>query len=391
MASLDDEFARLFEAYMADGGARIIMGSSPPIARVAPNAAAVGRAEWILPYDDVRAIIAQAGSVVLSDCTCRLERAKVGEPCRFPLHVCLDLHAEERPDRAGAISKEEALAVLAESEKAGLVHCVSNVAGGWDWVCNCCGCCCEFLRGINDWQVDRAVVRNYRAVVDAGACTGCGVCEERCQVAAIAVAGEATPRPPRARRRRRRRDALHRVRPVRQRVPGGSGRARAPARGRRHASSGRLGRLGGRTPRRRAPLRRAGRLSRPRRRAGRLSRPRCRPGRLSRPRRRRWRRPLRETDETEEAGRPASQAAPPSCSFTQTVRGPLRPRGPQAARFRSCLSPVTEPTPPAGPCSPGLRCSCATRDRASRTPRCRAGCRRRWPARRRPTGARARR
>jgi Na+-translocating ferredoxin:NAD+ oxidoreductase subunit B len=196
MAALDDEFAGLFEAYMADGGARIIMGSSPPIARVAPNAAAVGRAEWILPYDDVRAIIAQAGSVVLSDCTCRLERAKVGEPCRFPLHVCLDLHAEERPDRAGAISKEEALAVLDESEKAGLVHCVSNVAGGWDWVCNCCGCCCEFLRGMNDWQVDRAVVRNYRAVVDAGACTGCGVCEQRCQVAAIAVAGEsaATPR-----------------------------------------------------------------------------------------------------------------------------------------------------------------------------------------------------
>jgi Na+-translocating ferredoxin:NAD+ oxidoreductase subunit B len=195
MASLDDEFARLFEAYMADGGARIIMGSSPPIARVAPNAAAVGRAEWILPYDDVRAIIAQAGSVVLSDCTCRLERDKVGETCRFPLHVCLDLHAEERPGRAGAISKEEALAVLDESEKVGLVHCVSNVAGGWDWVCNCCGCCCEFLRGLNDWQVDRAVVRNYCAAVTAGACTGCGVCEERCQVGAIGVAGETTATP----------------------------------------------------------------------------------------------------------------------------------------------------------------------------------------------------
>jgi electron transport complex protein RnfB len=190
LASLDEEFARLFEAYMADGGARVIMGSSPPIARVVPNSAAVGRAEWILPYDDVRAIIAQAGSVVLSDCTCRLERAKVGEPCRFSLHVCLDLHAEERPDCAGTISKQEALAVLAESEMAGLVHCVSNVAGGWDWVCNCCGCCCEFLRGINDWQVDRAVVRNYRAVVDTGACTGCGVCEERCQVAAITVTAE---------------------------------------------------------------------------------------------------------------------------------------------------------------------------------------------------------
>jgi len=191
LTSLDDESARLFEAYMADGGARIIMGSSPPLARVAPNASAARRSEWILPYDDVCAIIEQAGSIVLSDCICRLERAKVDERCRFPIHVCLDLHAEARPGREGVISKEDALAVLAESEKAGLVHCVSNVAGGWEWVCNCCGCCCEFLRGLNDWQVDRAVVRNYRAVVDTDACTGCGVCADRCQVAALDVTGAA--------------------------------------------------------------------------------------------------------------------------------------------------------------------------------------------------------
>jgi len=31
------------------------------------------------------------------------------------------------------------------------------------------------------------VVRNYGAVVSAEACTGCGACEERCQVGAIAV------------------------------------------------------------------------------------------------------------------------------------------------------------------------------------------------------------
>jgi electron transport complex protein RnfB len=190
-AAFDEETARLFAKYMADGGALGIMGAAPAIARVAPNAAAADRSEWILPFDDVRAIIDQAGTVVLSDCFCRLERAKEGEPCRFPLHVCLNLHATAPPDGVGVISTEEALAVLAEAEEAGLVHCVSNVAGGWEWVCNCCGCCCEFLRSITEWNVDRAVVRNYRAVVDADACSSCGICEERCQVAAIDVDGAA--------------------------------------------------------------------------------------------------------------------------------------------------------------------------------------------------------
>jgi Pyruvate/2-oxoacid:ferredoxin oxidoreductase delta subunit len=189
-AAFDEETAELFRRYMADGGALGIMGADPAIARVTPNAAAADRTEWILPFDDVRAIIAQAGTIVLSDCFCRLERAREGEPCRFPLHVCLNLHATAPVDGEGVISREEALAVLAEAEEAGLVHCVSNVAGGWEWVCNCCGCCCEFLRGITEWDVDRAVVRNYRAVVDAEACSSCGICAERCQVSAIAIADE---------------------------------------------------------------------------------------------------------------------------------------------------------------------------------------------------------
>jgi H+/Na+-translocating ferredoxin:NAD+ oxidoreductase subunit B len=188
VADMDEEFAFLFEAYMADGGARAIMGPDPAIARVLPTTAA--RSEWILPYDDVRTIIEATGSIVLNDCVCRLERDKVGAPCRFPRHVCLDLAAGPRPDDPGLISKEEALAVIDEAEERGLVHTVSNVAGGWDWICNCCSCCCEFLRALTEWQVDTAVVRNYRAVVDDDACTGCGICEERCQVKAIAVADD---------------------------------------------------------------------------------------------------------------------------------------------------------------------------------------------------------
>lgn len=186
---LDGELATLFEAYMDDGGARVIMGARPAYARVLPSAKAI-RAEWVLPYDDVRAVIEQTRSIVLNDCFCRAERALAGSPCRFPTHVCLDLRSEPPPPGSTVISADEALGILHEAETAGLVHTVSNVLGSWKWLCNCCSCCCEFLRGYTHWQTETAVVRNYRVRVDEAPCTGCGVCEHRCQVAAIAVSAE---------------------------------------------------------------------------------------------------------------------------------------------------------------------------------------------------------
>jgi Na+-translocating ferredoxin:NAD+ oxidoreductase subunit B len=182
------ELARLFEAYMNDGGARLLMGS-PAYARVLPGEGSV-RSEWVLPYDDVRAVLEQTPYIVLSDCFCRTERALVGAPCRFPLHVCLNLHAVEPSAEEGeVVSTEQALAILDQSEEAGLVHTVTNVQGGWDWLCNCCSCCCEWLRGYTEWQIETAVVRTYRVSFDEAACSSCGVCEKRCQVGAISVAG----------------------------------------------------------------------------------------------------------------------------------------------------------------------------------------------------------
>ncbi len=78
--------------------------------------------------------------------------------------------------------------MLDEAERVGLVHTVSNVAWGIGYVCNCCGCCCGLLRGINEWGIEHAVAQaNYFAEIDPLACTACGTCEERCQVDAIAV------------------------------------------------------------------------------------------------------------------------------------------------------------------------------------------------------------
>ena len=143
--------------------------------------------EWVLPYDDVRAILGKASSFRVETCVCRQQQDELdARRCDFPLESCLWFSSAESGAEAGGISHEEALAVLDEAERVGLVHTVSNVASGIGYVCNCCGCCCGILRGITDWGIsDSVAYANYYAVIEPEFCASCGTCIERCQVGAI--------------------------------------------------------------------------------------------------------------------------------------------------------------------------------------------------------------
>jgi ferredoxin len=191
VSRMDPELARLVDAYMDDGGAVGIMGADPAIHRVVPAQAAT-KPEWILPYDDVRVLLESAKSFRVQDCVCRVQMDKIGRECDFPLKTCVVYFTVERPPSPEAISKEEALEILDEAERMGLVHTVSNVQTGSllpegiGYVCNCCGCCCLVMRGITKWGIANSVAHAaYYAEIDAEACTGCGICIDRCQVGAI--------------------------------------------------------------------------------------------------------------------------------------------------------------------------------------------------------------
>lgn len=185
---LDHDVVHLFEAYMLDGGAKGLMGVEPSFHRVMPGHGAV-KTERILPYEDVRAIILAANTFHVGDCICRKERDVAGNrACSFPVHDCLSFSPVARKPVPGDITRDEALALLDEAERIGLVHTVANVKGGVSYVCNCCGCCCGILRAVTEFGLERSVAASsYRAVVDPDACTGCETCAERCQVKAIAV------------------------------------------------------------------------------------------------------------------------------------------------------------------------------------------------------------
>ncbi len=183
---MDHELAHLVEDYLAGGGANGIMKPQPALHRVVPASHSI-KSEWILPYDDVRAIIMQSKSFNVRDCICRVQQDQLGDrKCDFPLDMCLNFSNMERPLGPGDITREQALAILDKSEEVGLVHSVNNVIEGVGYVCNCCGCCCGILRGITEWGIkDSMAYANYYAVIDPMICSNCGTCRERCQVSAI--------------------------------------------------------------------------------------------------------------------------------------------------------------------------------------------------------------
>jgi electron transport complex protein RnfB len=184
-SNIDHELAHLVEEYLSSGGAAGIMKPQPAIHRVVPAFNAT-KSEWILPYDDVKALLTGSKSFTLRDCICRVQQKHMGNECSFPFRSCLSFSASESSSVQDSISKEEALAFLDEAEELGLVHTVSNVMKGVGYVCNCCGCCCGLLRGITEWGIENSVASaNYYAEIIAQECVGCGTCVERCQVHAI--------------------------------------------------------------------------------------------------------------------------------------------------------------------------------------------------------------
>jgi NAD-dependent dihydropyrimidine dehydrogenase PreA subunit len=146
----------------------------------------------VLRHENVREMMAKARSFRVMDCICRTEKAALGEPCSHPIETCLSFSREpEDPDGfppwGRPISREEAYEVLDRAEQDGLVHCTYNLQKQHMFVCNCCSCCCGFLRGVKEFDAPHLLVRsNFVALIDGDECIACGVCaDERCPMDAI--------------------------------------------------------------------------------------------------------------------------------------------------------------------------------------------------------------
>jgi ferredoxin len=194
---MDAEMAALFEEYYKEtkGG---ILRPTPALHRVIPVERAIPVEIAIHPYERASEILDRAKSWGVRDCICRVQQHLVGKTCKHPVETCLVFapveHAFDRSKVDRAITKEEALRILRETEEAGLVHSSGNYRDGIDYICNCCICCCGIMRGIAEFGIMSSVAHSdFQIVVEEGACNGCEACVGRCQFEALTMSdGKAT-------------------------------------------------------------------------------------------------------------------------------------------------------------------------------------------------------
>lgn len=193
IGSLDAEFAQLFERYYRQTFGDILR-VGPPIHRVIPVEESVRVDLQIRPYESAATLIRNAKAWGVMDCICRKQKALIGEACEHPREMCMVLN--DRPnvfDHASgirALNMEEAMDVLHQAAKAGLVHSVSNNQQGGGYICNCCTCSCGILRGIAELGIANAVASSaFVSQVDEARCSGCEDCLAACQFHALSMDG----------------------------------------------------------------------------------------------------------------------------------------------------------------------------------------------------------
>ena len=189
---MDAEMASLFEAYLQETRGVDYVCNEPAVQRVIPVGKAIPVDIEAFPYERAVELLEKAKSWGVRDCICRVQQRLVGKGCTRPVESCLVFAPVEGAFRGSAadrpISKEEALQILRETEKAGLVHTTGNYRDGHSYICNCCACCCGILRSVTEFGVPGSAIRSdFRAMVEAAVCIGCGECVEHCQFGALSV------------------------------------------------------------------------------------------------------------------------------------------------------------------------------------------------------------
>jgi Pyruvate/2-oxoacid:ferredoxin oxidoreductase delta subunit len=145
----------------------------------------------ILDYERATHIIDSASCITVGTCYCRHKMEHVGKACDMPQDVCLTLNSSAesliKHKIAKQISKAEARKILDQCVNLGLVQIGDNVQNTVNWMCNCCGCCCEAIGAYKKLGHRMKINSNFYAKVKKDLCIGCGACQQKCPVDAIKI------------------------------------------------------------------------------------------------------------------------------------------------------------------------------------------------------------
>jgi ferredoxin len=161
----------------------------------------------VLDYERASEVVRSASHRSVGVCYCRHKMLHVNRACDAPLDICMTFNSSAaalaRHGYAREIDVAEGLDLLQEARDRGLVQFGENVQQGVNFICNCCGCCCEAMIAARHLGFTHAVqTTNYLPTVDADRCNGCGKCVAACPVEAVGLVSTNDPHHPKLRKAR---------------------------------------------------------------------------------------------------------------------------------------------------------------------------------------------
>jgi len=158
-------------------------------------------AAHVLDYERAGEVISSASHIGVGMCYCRHKKMHVGTACDAPMDICMTFNGSAesliKHGHVRAIDQVECFDLLDEAYERGLVQFGENVQKKVNFICNCCGCCCEALQASRRFAHMHPVhTSNFIPEIEDETCNGCGKCVSACPVEALSLVSANDPARP---------------------------------------------------------------------------------------------------------------------------------------------------------------------------------------------------
>ena len=156
---------------------------------------------YVLDYERASEVIINATHRGIGVCYCRHKMEHKGQACEAEQDICMTFNITAaslpRHGYAREVDVVEGLDLLQKAYESNLVQFGENVREGVNFICNCCGCCCEAMIAARRFAIFNPVhTTNFLPVVDEAVCNGCGKCVNACPVEAMTLVSANDPHKP---------------------------------------------------------------------------------------------------------------------------------------------------------------------------------------------------